>query len=227
MVLRNSFLFDSKKVACFPGASGFLRGGIYLYSFPSSFFFSPLTLTRASSGITAGCVVLRVSETRQGLRVPPPPDLNPSLPRSVPGSSADPGGAQEAGGPVPHLLQPRFGPEHGPRRAFCECIFLSVSELERVELERAGWGLGEAPPTVRPRPHVPTARTVGLVGQQGTAQALPLGLCPASFRGPWLTCLVPGAAVRLSGGVGPGPGPVSAGCPEDIASSNSKVLRCR
>ena len=191
----------------FPWSLWLSTGRNLLIFFPFFFFFSPLTLTRASSGITAGCVVLRVSETRQGLRVPPPPDLNPSLPRSVPGSSADPGGAQEAGGPVPHLLQPRFGPEHGPRRAFCECIFLSVSELERVELERAGWGLGEAPPTVRPRPHVPTARTVGLVGQQGTAQALPLGLCPASFRGPWLTCLVPGGSCEAEWGGRPRPWP--------------------
>lgn len=70
-----------------------------------------------------------------------------------------------------------------------------------------GWGLGEAPPTVRPRPHILTARTVGLVGQQGTAQALPLGLCPASFRGPWLTCLVPGGSCEAESGGWPRPWP--------------------
>lgn len=97
----------------FPWSLWLPTGRNLLIFFPF-FFFSPLTLTRASPGITAGWVVVRVPKAQQGLRVLPPRDLNPSLPRSVPSSSADPGGAQEAGGPVPHLLQPCFGPEHGP-----------------------------------------------------------------------------------------------------------------
>lgn len=123
MVFRKSFLlFDSKKLALFPLSLWLSAGRNLLISFPI-FFFSPLTSTRASPRITAGWVVVRVSKLSRvsGCRSH---HLNPSLPRSVPGSSADPGGAQEAGGPVPHLLQPRFGPEHGPRRAFGECCFL-------------------------------------------------------------------------------------------------------
>lgn len=210
----------------FPLSLWLSTGRNLLIFFPIFFFFPPpLTSTLASPRITAGWVVLRVSKLSRvsGCRSH---HLNPSVPRSVPGSSADPGGAQEAGGPVPHLLQPRFGPEHGPRRAFCECCFL----LCRGWRGRGWRGRGGA--WKKPRPLKGPALTfgqrvlpVGLVGQQGVTQALPLGPCPASSQGPWLTCLVPGAAVRLSGGVGPGP--VRAGCHEEFASANGEVLRRR
>lgn len=162
----------------FPWSLWLSTGRNQLIFFPF-FFFSPLTLTGASSGITAGWVVVRVSETQEGLRVPPPPNLNPSLPRSVPGSSADPGGAQEAGGPVPHLLQPRFGPEHGPRRAFCECFFLSVSELEW-----AGVGPGRSPAHCKAPPSHSDSEDSGPGGSAGDCPGSALRAVPCELSGP-------------------------------------------
>lgn len=170
MVFRKSFLlFNSKKLALFP-LSLWLPAGRNLLTFFPIFFLPPsLNLNRGLSSDHCGVGGRQGLETQQGSGCGSH-HLNPSLPRSVPGSSADPGGAQEAGGPVPHLFQPRFGPEHGPRRAFCECCFLLCGGWRG-----RGWGLDEAPPTAQ----APPSRSDSEASRWGwwVSRGLP-GLCP-------------------------------------------------
>lgn len=189
----------------FPLSLWLSTGRNLLIFFPIFFFFPPpLTSTRASPRITAGWVVLRVSKLSRvsGCRSH---HLNPSVPRSVPGSSADPGGAQEAGGPVPHLLQPRFGPEHGPRRAFCECYFL----LCRGWRGRGWRGRGGA--WKKPRPLNGPALTFGQSapgGAGGSAGGYPgsaLRAVPCQLSGPLAHLPGPGGSGEAEWGGRPRP----------------------